>query len=149
MVLEKPRVTMTIAELEALEKPRVTMTIAELEALAARPENSAKSFEMLEGELYEMDTPAPMHSYIATRILVTLYLFVEAHHPGVAMGDNTGYALSGDTLLVPDISFVAQSRLPAFPWPARFSFAPDVAVEVLSPANKPRDLLKKVQTYLK
>ena len=65
------------------------------------------------------------------------------------MGD-TGFTLSRnpDTVRGPDIAFVRKERVPD-PIPSTFlEFAPDLVVEVLSPNDRPGELLAKVGDWL-
>ncbi len=49
----------------------------------------------------------------------------------------------------PDVTFVAAGRFPARTLPEGFAeLAPDLAVEVLSPEDRPREVLDKVGEYL-
>jgi len=49
----------------------------------------------------------------------------------------------------PDIAFVSNDRLPRDPYaPAYWRFAPDLAVEILSPSNRAADMQRKVLEYL-
>ena len=54
-----------------------------------------------------------------------------------------------DNIRSPDVSFVAAGRFPDERWPVGFApLAPDLAVEVLSPNDRPEDVLEKVGEYL-
>ena len=62
----------------------------------------------------------------------------------------SGYVLftCPDTVRGPDASFVRRERIPD-PIPRGFArFAPDLAIEVLSPSNRPGEVLEKVGDYL-
>jgi Uma2 family endonuclease len=58
-------------------------------------------------------------------------------------------ARNPDTVRAPEVAFVARKRIPAEGVPEGFwLFAPDLAVEVISPSDRFDDVLAKVQDYL-
>jgi Uma2 family endonuclease len=67
------------------------------------------------------------------------------------VGTEVGFHLSQnpDTTVAPDIAFIAQSRLPQGEAAKKFvEFAPDLAVEVLSPSDTATDITRKIEIYL-
>jgi Uma2 family endonuclease len=53
--------------------------------------------------------------------------------------------------LVPDVAYLSYAALPAGAPPERFQVplaAPTVAIEILSPDDRPRDVADKIETYL-
>jgi Uma2 family endonuclease len=84
---------------------------------------------------------------IATRI----HAFVSSRSLGRVLAAETGFKLftNPDTVRAPDVAFVSHDRIPD-PLPRGFApFAPDLAVEVLSPDDKPGEVLEKVADWLK
>ena len=62
-----------------------------------------------------------------------------------------GFVLSEDpsTVRIPDVSFVARANMPGDRLPSGyFRGGPDLAVEVVSPHDKARELAKKIADYL-
>jgi len=53
-----------------------------------------------------------------------------------------------DTVRGPDIAFVRRERIPTIRSRGFFLGAPDLAVEVLSPDDRPREVRVKVENYL-
>jgi Uma2 family endonuclease len=78
-----------------------------------------------------------------------LLAFVEERRLGYVLGADGGFRLPGGNVRSPDASFVASGRYPddrpAVDWGA---LAPDLAVEVVSPHDRPRWILDKVGEYL-
>lgn len=73
--------------------------------------------------------------------------YVTQHRLGRVFGDGTGYQLIQlpRTVRVPDLSFVRADRMPAGGvGPGLFKFAPDLAVEVLSPSESASELQEKL-----
>lgn len=130
-----------------LERQR--QTTADLRALYALPENADKTFELLDGEIYEVDTPKPSHNFIGGGFYGFLFIYFQANPIGYVFYDNTGYEMFATDELIPDVSVILRARFPEPVFPNKFKFAPEIALEIVSPSNKPRDILKKVQTYLK
>ena len=92
--------------------------------------------ELIKGELLTMPPPQFEHGRVVLNLGVLLGQHVKAHKLGTACAE-TGYKLESnpDTVLGPDISFVARQRLGDDP-DGYYIGAPDVAVEVLSPSDR-------------
>lgn len=108
-----------------------------------------RKYELVDGEI--VVSPAGMrHGEIIVRLTVRLATFVAEKGLGRVLDSSTGYRLPGGNVRSPDVSYVAAERLPEGPLPKGFGeLAPDLAVEVLSPEDDPRQVLDKVGEYLK
>lgn len=83
------------------------------------------------------------------RIAHLLHAHVERHQLGTVLVE-AGYVLARnpDTVRGPDVSFVSSRSIPPHQIPDRFIVgAPDLAVEVLSPDDRPGDVAAKVADY--
>jgi len=83
-------------------------------------------------------------------LAVRLATYVEGARAGQVFAAETGFTLARgpDTVRAPDIAFVRRDRLPD---PATQGFpelAPDLVVEVLSPGDRPGEVLAKVADWL-
>lgn len=93
------------------------------------------------------------HGAICRRIFLALALHAEKHGLGEVLDSSMGYRLgptvARGSVLSPDVSFVAASRLASIlPDPDKFiQSAPDLAVEVLSPGDSSVLVAKKVTKY--
>lgn len=108
-------------------------------------------YELVEGRLLRMPSPGFRHGVIAARLAGALLQVVEARRLG-AVAVETGYTLARDpdTVRGPDVSFVCQERVERAGKPAGYwSGPPDLAVEVLSPDDRPSRVAKKIQEYLR
>lgn len=123
-------------------------TLDDLREIESRPENAEKTFELVNGEIYEMGTPNPTHNFIVAQIVFFLLSFVRPKQLGYVFGDMTSYTLPNGDEPIPDASFVSKERVSP-PFPDKFFFAPDLAVEVASPSNRGRELLDKAESYLR
>lgn len=122
-------------------------SLDDLRAIEALPENANKYFELINGEIYELPTPSPLHNFIVTSIVAFLFNFVRLHNLGFVFGDATSYSLPNGDELIPDASFVSKERQ-SLPLPDKFFIAPDLVVEVASPSNRERELIDKAESYL-
>ena len=95
-------------------------------------------------------SPAGMkHEQIGVRLIVALGMYLQAHPLGELFASSAGYQLAENIVLSPDVSFVRAERLPNGQVPETFGqFAPDLAVEIVSPHDSPTLTEAKVQLYL-
>ena len=106
--------------------------------------------ELVQGVLRVSEPPGARHGQIATRLVARLYDFVDADALGTVLVE-TGFLIrrNPDTVRGPDLSFVSASRLAPDRVPSGFlPFAPDLAVEIVSPGDRDEELAAKVRDYL-
>jgi Uma2 family endonuclease len=110
----------------------------------------AEDFEMVRGLLREAETLGGRDGAIASDLLGNVASVVTGHDLGLVFISNTQYELIREprTILKPDVSFIANDRLPDEVWAGIVPIAPDLAVEVASPSNRQADILDKVALYL-
>jgi len=120
-------------------------TAADLENL---PDDSYRH-ELVAGVIVAEPPPTHWHDRTRRRLERLLESFFEARDLGEVFGES-GYVLARDpdTVRGPDISFVSRERLAGFNDKTFFSGAPDLAVEILSPSNRPGEMHSKVADYL-
>ena len=123
-----------------------TRTLLTLEQFDNLPEEESTVYELDAGELVVMTPrPAPRHSRIQGRLFRYLDRFVSDHGLGQVFIE-VEFLLSTDTVRVPDIAFVTEKTI-ALDAP-RIHGAPAIAVEIVSPGDRARDLTRKVNQYL-
>ena len=124
--------------------PGQAMSLAEFSRLP----HDGRKYELLGG--YLIMTPAGMeHEEIGSNLLYLLKKHLEPQAIGRVYGSSTGYRLSEELVLSPDVSFVRTEQLPGGRSPIGFGeFAPDLAVEIVSPGDQALDIEDKVQLYL-
>ena len=112
------------------------------------PEDPGHRYELVDGELVDMDG-APRHG----RVTLTIGTILGAHVDGaglpVDVGVSTGFQMDAYTLRFPDVHVTSWERMSTYDedaggWP---QFAPDVAIEVVSPNNAPAELARKIAEY--
>jgi Uma2 family endonuclease len=104
--------------------------------------------ELIDGVLVEK-TMGFRESFLAGLILRILGDFVDARGLGIVIGEAGMIRLYPGRLRIPDVAFYAwdrfpDRRIPDDPIPA---VAPDLAVEVLSPSNTPKEMALKRRDY--
>jgi len=110
--------------------------------------DSAGDYELIEGELVPMAPPGFEHGVIQTRIGSILLRHVEALDLGrVATDAGLKLRQEPDTVVAPDIMFLSKTRLPDEP-AGYLDFAPDLAIEIVSPSSSPGDIERKLALYL-
>ena len=109
------------------------------------------NYELLRGTLVSEPVPGRLHGRTVARISYLLSKFVDSKRLGVVYTGDTGFVLARqpDTVRGPDVAFLSNEReretegaRPYIPG------APDIAVEVVSPSDRTREVLGKVSDYL-
>ncbi|MFQ5804792.1 MAG: Uma2 family endonuclease [Candidatus Methylomirabilales bacterium] len=120
------------------------ITVKELMSL---PDDGNK-YERVKGVLKV--TPAGHEQeYFGIWLATLLTNYVRSRKLGQVYGSNAGYRLPNGDVRAPDVSFVRQERIPGGRPPKGFAeYAPDLAVEVLSPNQQLQDLGEKVGEFL-
>jgi Uma2 family endonuclease len=105
-------------------------------------------YELVDGELVRMSPAGARHGDVVAELVLRIRAFAKQHGLGHVFDGQTGYRFPDGNLRSPDVSLVAAGRLPEGV-PAGFLHAPpDLAVEVLSPADRAGDVAHKVGEYL-
>lgn len=120
------------------------------------PENAERRLELVEGEIVEMTRSGGEHGEVAGNLFGIQWNYVHEHRLGRLSAAETGYILwknpepnGRDTVRAPDVGFVRMERAPE-PFGERFiPFAPDLAVEVVSPGDAAAEIEFKVSQYLR
>ncbi|MHC4974711.1 MAG: Uma2 family endonuclease [Planctomycetota bacterium] len=105
--------------------------------------------ELVRGELRTMIPPGAKHGWIAINVTGPILNHVKANDLGRVYAAETGFQLSRDpdTVRAPDVAFVRSDR-PGPPDSGYYPGAPDLAVEVLSPDDRPGYVRDKVAEWL-
>ena len=104
--------------------------------------------ELVDGVLVEK-TMGYYESYIAATLIRLLGNFVVEHDLGIVAGADGMLRLAPGLVRIPDVSFVSWVKLPGrrLPRQAVPDLVPDLAVEVLSEGNTPREMARKLDEY--
>ncbi len=110
-----------------------------------------KRTELVRGRLIVREPAGFRHGVVAGELAVRLGEYARANALGVVVAAETGFKLFSDpdTVRAPDVGFIAAARVP-HPLPRGYAdIAPDLAVEVLSPDDRPGEVLAKVADWLR
>jgi len=108
-----------------------------------------KSTELIRGRLIVREPPGARHGAVVMRIGYQIMNHAEALDLGRVYAES-GFKIESnpDTVRAPDVAFIAKARLPEVDPPGYASWAPDLAVEVLSHDDHPARTLAKVAQWL-
>lgn len=109
-----------------------------------------KCTELVAGHILVREPPGYRHGAVAAQLLVTIAVHVKAHGLGRVLAAETGFTLfrNPDTVRAPDVAFIRTERVPVSPPRGYAEFAPDLAVEVLSPSDRAGRVLAKVGDWI-
>jgi Uma2 family endonuclease len=106
--------------------------------------------ELVRGVLVVREPPGLRHGALALEIAARLREYVRTHGLGLVVAAETGFKIFSDpdTVRAADAAFVRRDRVPD-PLPVGYGeLAPDLVVEVLSPNDRPGEVLQKVGDWL-
>jgi len=124
-----------------------TMTAEDLLRLNIQDKRS----ELVRGRLVVREPAGFAHGVVAARIGRRVAEFVDAGSLGFVVAAETGFTLARDpdTVRAPDMGFIRSERVPD-PLPRGYApMAPDLVVEVLSPDDRPGEVLAKAADWLR
>jgi Uma2 family endonuclease len=129
---------------------RPEQNVVTAEQLYALPDDGLR-YELLRGALVSEPVPGRLHGRTVARISKLLSNFVDSRRLGVVYTGDTGFVLARqpDTVRGPDVAFLSNEReRETENARAYIPGAPDLAVEVVSPTDRTREVLGKVSDYL-
>jgi len=104
--------------------------------------------EFIDGEVAMAPAPVPYHQIIANNLSWVFNQYVRENKLGKVLPAPVDVELSaGARIVEPDFIFVAQTRVAALVGEKRITGAPDLIVEILSPATAHRDRHVKLPLY--
>ena len=121
--------------------------VATEEDLLRTPRDGRK-YELVDGQI-RMSPAGSRHGRVCVSLSARLHTFIVEARLGYVFDSSTGFRLPGGNGRLPDVAFVAKGRFAGEQIPEGFSdVPPDLAIEVLSPDDRSRDVLDKVGEYL-
>ena len=115
------------------------------EEVFALPESDVQ-YELVRGQLLEVPMAGWQHGWIIILVLATDPV---TRSVGRTVSGDTAFVLARDpdTVRIPDVAFVRHERLPPPLVSGRAALAPDLAVEIRSPNDRPGEVQRKVADY--
>ncbi len=120
-------------------------TVEDYLRFIALPENDDRRFEYIEGEIVEVVSNSYC-SLVAVRVVGEMFAYVKRTDLGSILGADGGFQV-GEDRYIPDVSFISKKRQPTPPHDTFIPNPPDLAVEVLSPTDRPRTIRAKIHNY--
>ncbi len=108
--------------------------------------------ELVKGEIACLELTGSEHGAVTAELNGSLWHHVHEHRLGRVFGAETGFVLQRDpdTVRAPDVAFVRGRRIAEIGVPSTFfPGPPDLAVEVVSPSDRPKDVEAKVDDWLR
>jgi Uma2 family endonuclease len=126
------------------------MTADEFYDWCCRPENENKRFELVRGEVIELPVPTKPHGVICVKVSTALELYSLEQGMGYVTGNDSGVILERDpdTVRGPDAAYYDDAEKFSELHPKYGENPPRVAVEVLSPEDRPGKVMRKIAEYL-
>lgn len=123
-----------------------TYTLEDYYAFIALPENTDRIFEFIDGEFVEK-MPSFTPSRLAGLIITFLNLYLFKNPIGHITAPDGGYRMPNGDVLIPDVAFISNERLPEEP-NREAPVPPDLAVEVKWPTDSKRKMRRNAEKYL-
>lgn len=116
----------------------------------AHLEHPGMQTELVRGRLVEREPPGSAHGAVAANLAYFLSDFVRKHQLGIVFSQDTGFKIEAnpDTVRAPDVAFLSRERRSAIPGRGYAAVAPDLLAEILSPDDRPADVMAKVSDWL-
>jgi len=128
----------------ALSQQRI-WTIEEFQEFVARPENSDRLFELINGEIVEKMPGCTRNSELSYNLAVEVKSFCKQHNlPCHISGGDGAYDIQGH-VVAPDFAFKPTPMSTDYPDPV----APEWAIEIISPTDKASEIRTKRQIYIR
>jgi Uma2 family endonuclease len=121
---------------------------AKEEDVLSRPDGVKRLCELVDGVLVEK----PMGYYESRLGAVLIYFlecYLEEHDLGIILGESGTVRLEPGLVRIPDVAFFPWKRFPRRKLPAEPipDLVPDLAVEILSATNTPKEMARKRREY--
>ncbi len=109
-----------------------------------------KQVELVRGQLVVREPPGTWHGVIAANLAYYVSDFVRRQGLGIVAGQDTGFKIASepDTVRAPDVAFVGHERAELIRARGYAATAPDLLAEILSPDDRPAEILAKVADWL-
>lgn len=119
-----------------------------LDEFLALPEDGYRD-EVSRGRLVREPQPSDQHGKISVKLVTMLHDWLK-EHPAGELRTHSGFRLTRMPLTIrgPDVAFIRHERLGTDLESPFFEGAPDLAIEIVSPANTASELQEKIGEYI-
>ena len=105
-------------------------------------------YQVINGELVMAPSPLPLHQIVSGELFLSIGNYVKDKKLGMVFSAPLDVVLSEDNVLQPDILFISKERQQIIT-DKNIAGAPDLVIEILSPATAYYDLFDKKEIYQK
>ncbi|MBI4545757.1 MAG: Uma2 family endonuclease [Gemmatimonadetes bacterium] len=130
-------------------EPVRRMTLEEFRRL---PKEDGYRSELVRGRVVRSPGPGGRHGEVEANVVYLLKELVRRTGAGKVLSGGASYVLERrpDTVRGPDVSFLSRERVPAAGLPESWpDHAPDLAVEILSPSNRPGEIRERLTDFFR
>jgi len=107
-----------------------------------------RPYELMEGQPVKMSPTGNIHGLVSSLLAWELRNWVKTTKQGQSYGSETGFRIASDTVLAPDAAWINSEKAKKAGTSARFlPFAPDLAVEIVSPSDRRTKIQQKVELF--
>ncbi len=104
--------------------------------------------ELVDGEVVEKPMPVPSHGRLVAEIITEFTLFLRQHAEAAVETEVRHADLDNDWVFLPDVSVTKKGRRrPPAEETGPVEVMPDLAIEVLSPDDRPGRITRRVSYY--
>ena len=107
-----------------------------------------KQAEIVNGKVEIKEMPGLRSSGIAMRIAIKIGIYLETDKIGRLYGADASFTTIDENERMPDVSFLSNEKLVDGEPISKADFAPDLAVEVISPSDQQGAIAIKIKEYL-
>ncbi|MHA1450257.1 MAG: Uma2 family endonuclease [Candidatus Hodarchaeales archaeon] len=125
---------------------KIIFTYSALQKFPEWPEGPL--LEIIQGELFLSPSPSIEHQRISINLELSIIPFVKVRGLGEVLHAPIDVILSEEDVVIPDIIFISKDNSDVI-IEGKIIGAPDLIIEILSPANRKRDLFEKKILYEK
>jgi len=131
------------------QPPETTFGVVTAEQFETESRDLGRA-ELFDGKVRTMSPSSFEHGRAASRLSRYLDFYVETEGLGAVVGNDVGFivARNPDTVLCPDIAFVSEARLPSDRLFRFYVGAPDLAIGVISPEDRKKEVAVKTKRWL-
>ena len=124
-----------------------TLTALTVEEFMASPRDPDSRYELSEGELIVVGTAVAKHEIAKFRVMRVLFAYILRNPIGVVFSE-TSFILGPRTFRMPDVSFATNEKLANYNPDKMFTFAPDLAIEIVSAHDEAENLETRIEQFL-
>jgi Uma2 family endonuclease len=112
--------------------------------------NPAGAWELVDGRFVFMSPAGARHGKLVARVSRALAAFVEPRALGIVLAGDVGFVLrrKPDAVRAPDVAFLLAARVDGGLPTGFVEGVPDLAVEILSPGDRPAEVEGKAREFV-